>query len=113
MDHSPPGSSCMGFPRQEYLVGCHLLLQGIFPTQGLNLCLFMSPALAGRFFALAPLGKPPSPSQGGADQGECGLRFKSDSWKGFQSQNSAFMVGFQRKRSQGSLKKEKSDGGGR
>ena len=30
-------------------VGCHFLLQGIFPTQGLNPCL-MSPALAGGFF---------------------------------------------------------------
>ena len=27
-------------------MGCHLLLQGIFLTQALNLCLFASPALA-------------------------------------------------------------------
>ena len=27
----------MGFPRQEYWNGCHFLVQGIFPTQGLNL----------------------------------------------------------------------------
>ena len=27
----------MGFPRQESGVGCHFLLQGIFPTQGSNL----------------------------------------------------------------------------
>ena len=26
----------MEFSRQEYGVGCHALLQGIFPTQGLN-----------------------------------------------------------------------------
>ena len=26
----------MGFSRQEYWSGCHSLLQGIFPTQGLN-----------------------------------------------------------------------------
>ena len=26
----------MEFSRQEYGVGCHFLLQGIFPTQGLN-----------------------------------------------------------------------------
>ena len=25
-------------------MGCHVLLQGIFPTQGLNLCLLTSPA---------------------------------------------------------------------
>ena len=30
-------------------VGCHALLQGIFPTQRSNSCL-MSPALAGGFF---------------------------------------------------------------
>ena len=28
-----------GFPGKDIRVGCHLLLQGIFPTQGLNLCL--------------------------------------------------------------------------
>ena len=28
----------MGFSRQEYWVGCHFLLQGIFSTQGLNPC---------------------------------------------------------------------------
>ena len=28
-----------GFTRQEYWVGCHFLLQGIFPTQGSNSCL--------------------------------------------------------------------------
>ena len=31
-------------------VGCHFLLQGIFPTQVSNPCLFMFPALAARFF---------------------------------------------------------------
>ena len=35
--HQTPLS--MGFSWQEYGVGCHFLLQGIFPTQGLNLCL--------------------------------------------------------------------------
>ena len=30
-------------------MGCHALLQGFFLTQGLNSCLLMSPALAGRF----------------------------------------------------------------
>ena len=39
MDYSPPGSSVHGrFSRQEYGVGCHSLLRGIFPTQGLNPC---------------------------------------------------------------------------
>ena len=31
-------------------VRCHALLQGIFPTQGLNPTSLMSPALTGRFF---------------------------------------------------------------
>ena len=37
MDCSPPGSSVHGdFPGKNTGVGCHALLQGIFPTQGLN-----------------------------------------------------------------------------
>ena len=46
MDCSQPGSSVHGiFPSKNTRVGCHFLLQGIFPTQGisqprgLNLCL--------------------------------------------------------------------------
>ena len=35
MDCSPQAPLSMGFSRQEYL-DCHLLLQGIFATQGLN-----------------------------------------------------------------------------
>ena len=35
--HQPPLSK--GFSRQGYWSGCHALLQGIFPTQGSNLCL--------------------------------------------------------------------------
>ena len=35
--HQPPLS--MGFSRWEYWSGCHFFLQGIFPSQGLNLCL--------------------------------------------------------------------------
>ena len=38
-------------------MGCHALLQEIFPTQGSNPCL-MSPALAGGFFTTEPPGKP-------------------------------------------------------
>ena len=36
-------------PGKNTGVGCHFLLQGIFPTQGSNPGL-MSPAMAGRFF---------------------------------------------------------------
>ena len=36
VDHSPPGSSVHGFSREEYCSGLPALLQGIFPTQGLN-----------------------------------------------------------------------------
>ena len=32
-----PASSSIGFSREEYWSLCHALLQGIFPTQGLNL----------------------------------------------------------------------------
>jgi hypothetical protein len=36
MDHSPPSSSPWDFPSKNTGVGCHFLLQEIFPTQGLN-----------------------------------------------------------------------------
>ena len=37
VDYSPPGSSVHGdSPGKNTGVGCHALLQGIFPTQGLN-----------------------------------------------------------------------------
>ena len=38
-DRNPPGSSALGFSKQEYWSGlpCHFLPQGIFLTQGLNL----------------------------------------------------------------------------
>ena len=50
IDCSSPGSSVHGdSPGKNTRVGCQLLLQGIFPTQGLNLSL-LSPALAGGFF---------------------------------------------------------------
>ena len=37
-------------PGKNTRVGCHFLLQGIFPTQELNLCLLNLPTLAGRSF---------------------------------------------------------------
>ena len=40
MDCSPPGSSVLSsenFPDKKTGVCCHVLLQGIFPTEGLNL----------------------------------------------------------------------------
>ena len=40
MDCSPPGSSCpWDSPGKNTEVGCHALLQGIFPTQEWNPCL--------------------------------------------------------------------------
>ena len=51
MDHSPLGSSVHGVLQAKNTgVGCHALLQGIFPTQGSNPYLFKFPALGGRFF---------------------------------------------------------------
>ena len=41
MNHSPPGSSVHGdSPGKNIGLGSHSLLQGIFPTQGLSLCLW-------------------------------------------------------------------------
>ena len=43
MDCSPPGSSVhRNFPGKSTGVGCHALLQGIFPTQGSNLRFYVS-----------------------------------------------------------------------
>ena len=42
----------MGFSRPESWSGSHALLQGIFQTQGCNLCLLCLPALAGGFFTI-------------------------------------------------------------
>ena len=38
-------------------MGCHFLFQGIFPTEGLNPCLFVSGTGRWGFFILAPHGK--------------------------------------------------------
>ena len=51
MDYSPPGSSVHGdSPGKNTAVGCHALLQGIFPNPRIKPASLMSPALAGRFF---------------------------------------------------------------
>ena len=50
MGCNPQSSSPWDSPDKNTGVGCHAILQGIFPTQGLNPHLFMSPALAGGFF---------------------------------------------------------------
>ena len=58
MDYSQPGSSVYGHsPDKNTGVGCHALLQGIFPTQGLTPHL-MSPALACGFSTTLTTGKP-------------------------------------------------------
>ena len=46
------------FPGKNTWVGCHFLLQGIFPTQGLNPCLLSLLHWQADSLSLAPLGKP-------------------------------------------------------
>ena len=66
MDHSPPGSSVHGiFPSKNTGVGCHSLLQGIFPTPGSKLpnpgiepMSPVSPALQADSLLLSHLGSP-------------------------------------------------------
>ena len=58
MDCSPPSSSVHGMSRQEYWSGCHFLLQGIFPTQGLNLHLLYLLHWQADSLPIAPPGKP-------------------------------------------------------
>ena len=53
----------VGFSRQQEWSGCHLLLQGLFPTRGSNPYLLHLLLLASGFFTTAPPGKPiPFPS---------------------------------------------------
>ena len=50
VDYSPPGSSVQRILQARILEWvASAFLQGIFPTQGSNTCLFMSSALAGQF----------------------------------------------------------------
>ena len=58
MNYSPPGFSVHGdSPGKNTGVDCHVLLQGIFLTQGSNPRL-MSPELADSFFTSELPGKP-------------------------------------------------------
>ena len=52
-------------PGKNTEVGCHALLQGIFPTQGSNLCLLCLPALAGGFFTTSATREALAPSTSG------------------------------------------------
>ena len=57
MDCSPPGSSVHGiFQPRNTGVGCHFLLQGIFPSQGSNPHLLHWQTLAVRFLTTEPSG---------------------------------------------------------
>ena len=53
-------SLSMGFSCQEYWSGLHALLQGIFPTQGSNLCLLYLLHWEASSSPLGPPGKPKS-----------------------------------------------------
>ena len=55
MDYSPPGSSAMGFPRQEYWSGLPFFSPGHLHNPGVEPA---SLALAGGLFGTEPPGKP-------------------------------------------------------
>ena len=50
VDCNPPGSSSVGFSRQEYWSGLPCPPPGDLPDPGIKPVFLMSPALAGRFF---------------------------------------------------------------
>ena len=59
MDCSPPGSSVLGdSPGKNTEVGCHALLQEIFPIRGSNLCLLHLLHWQADSLPLVPPGKP-------------------------------------------------------
>ena len=55
---APQAPLSMGFPRQEYWGGWPFLLQGIFLTQGSNLCLLHLLHRQAYSWSSVPLGKP-------------------------------------------------------
>ena len=55
---SPPGSSSMGFPRQEYWCGLPCPPPGNLPKPEIEPAFLMSPALAAGSLPLAAPGKP-------------------------------------------------------
>ena len=57
MDYSLPAPLSMAFSKQEYWSGLHFLLQGIFPTQGLNWHLLYFLPWQANFTTVSP-GKP-------------------------------------------------------
>ena len=57
-ESNSPGSSANGIPQQEYWMCCHFLLQGIFPTQGLNPYLQWFQNWPGDSLSLSHLGSP-------------------------------------------------------
>ena len=69
MDCSPPGSSVRGILRAR--VGCHFLLQGIFPTQGWNLGLLHCRQI---LYCLSHRG---SPVHASVSESRCGGRTNS------------------------------------
>ena len=58
MGYSPPGSSVHGISQARTGVGCHSLLQGIFPTQRSNPCLLHLLHQQADSFTTSPPGKP-------------------------------------------------------
>ena len=58
MDGSPPGSSVMGFSRQECWSGLPCPSPGALPDPGIKLVSLVFPASADGFFTTVPPGKP-------------------------------------------------------
>ena len=93
---SPPGSSVCGiFQATILVVDWHFLLQGVFLTQGSNLHLLESPALASGFFttsatwdvedvgSIPGLGRFPGGGDGNPFQYSClGNPMDSGAWRG-------------------------------
>ena len=81
MDGSPTGSSVLGdSPGKNAGVGCHALLQGIFPTQGLNHISWVF-CIAGGFFIKGKLKQRvekwlPESGDGSGGDGRSGQSYK-------------------------------------
>ena len=97
---SPPGSSVHGdSPGKNTGMGCHALLQGIFPTEGLNLCLLCLLHWQAGSLPTEPPGKPESQYMGGHKKVRHNLVIKQqpyawDCVRGWQYVNSNKQIHF-------------------
>ena len=80
MDCSPPGSTVHGIFQEEYWNGLPFPVPEDLPDPGIKPKSLMSPALASRFFTIAPPGKPNNSNQFSSVQSLSRVRLFATPW---------------------------------